>query len=57
MPLDEFTEQAFDGLCSGEDTTIIGGVEPRATYLEIVNKRREMTESLAATMRKYMPTS
>ncbi|KAK0111229.1 hypothetical protein ONS95_001604 [Cadophora gregata] len=53
MPLHAFTEQAYAGLVSGSDQIIIGGPEPRETYLEVVEKRRSLREGLAAMMRKF----
>ncbi|PVH72802.1 NAD(P)-binding protein [Cadophora sp. DSE1049] len=53
MPLQTFTEQAFTGLESGSsDQIIIGGPEPRETYLEVVEKRRGLMEGLAGMMRR-----
>ncbi|KAH9211848.1 oxidoreductase [Leptodontidium sp. 2 PMI_412] len=52
MPLEAFTEEAYAGLAEGSDQIIIGGPEPRETYLEIVQKRRGMMEGLAAMMRR-----
>ncbi|KAH7381836.1 hypothetical protein BKA64DRAFT_697655 [Cadophora sp. MPI-SDFR-AT-0126] len=52
MPLQTFTEQAYSGLVSGSDQIIIGGPEPRETFLEVVEKRRGLMEGLAAMMRR-----
>ncbi|KAG4433991.1 hypothetical protein IFR05_010540 [Cadophora sp. M221] len=54
MPLQAFTEEAYAGLVDGGDQIIIGGPEPRETYLEIVEKRRATMEGLAGVMRRGM---
>jgi hypothetical protein len=51
MPLDAFTEEAFNGLTSGKDQIVIGSVGPADTFNEIIDKRRAATEWLAKVMR------
>ena len=57
MPLDVFTEEAFKGVCSGNDQIIIGnlgpgaGIIPSAEFDALVNKRRSTFTSLAKLMR------
>lgn len=51
MPIDRFTEAAYNGLVSGSDQIIIGSVGPADTFNEIVDKRRATFENLAKMMR------
>lgn len=51
MPLDEFTNEAHRGLLEGKDQIIIGSIGPADIFNEIVDKRRQGFENLAAHMR------
>ena len=48
MPLDQFTNQAYDGLISGSDQIVIGGIGPN--FQEIVDKRRGAFDLLTKMM-------
>jgi hypothetical protein len=47
MPLDQFVNEAFEGLQAGKDQVIVGSVADPKTFHEIVEKRRTMFESLS----------
>ena len=51
MPLDKFTDGAFNGLLSGSDQVIIGSVGPATVFNDIVDKRRKAFEDLAKMLR------
>jgi hypothetical protein len=51
MPLNTFTELAFDELVAGHDEIVIGSAGPADTFNEINQKRRAAFESLAKMMR------
>lgn len=57
MPLDVFSEQAFQGLISGSDQIIIGnigpgaGIVPKEEFDTLVDKRRSIFTALAKRMR------
>ena len=51
MPLEEFSNKAFDGLFSGSDQIVIGSIGPEDTFNEIVDKRRTAFQNLAKMMR------
>ena len=56
MPLDEFTDKAYEGMMAGKDHVIIGTVGPAGPggqaemYLEVVEKRRSVFEWLSKMM-------
>ena len=56
MPLDEFSDKAYEGLMAGEDQIIIGTVGlageggPAEMFLEVVEKRRSVFEWLSKMM-------
>ncbi|PLB54530.1 oxidoreductase [Aspergillus steynii IBT 23096] len=52
MPLDQFVDQAFAGLQSGKDQVVVGSILAEDRFHEIVNKRREAFEELAAIFDK-----
>jgi hypothetical protein len=52
MPLDAFTDQAYQGLTEGKDQIVIGCIGPADTFKEIIDKRRTAFENLAEMMRK-----
>lgn len=47
MPVDAFTEEAYQGIFSGKDQIIIGSIGPADTFNEIVDKRRTAFEDLS----------
>ena len=51
MPLAAFIDEAYKGLASGSDQTIIGAIGPNDTFHEIIDKRRTAFENLANRMR------
>ena len=51
MPIDAFTEEAYQGLASGSDQVIIGSVGPAEDFHKIINLRRTAFENLAKMMR------
>ena len=54
MPVDKFTDAAYQGLVAGKDQIVIGGLlgQPEGTLDDIINKRRTAFETLANMMRK-----
>jgi hypothetical protein len=56
MPLDDFSDQAYEGLMAGKDHIIIGTVgpagpgSPAELYLEVVQKRSSVFEWLSKMM-------
>ncbi|CAO1599144.1 hypothetical protein XANCAGTX0491_002886 [Xanthoria calcicola] len=53
MPLDQFCDQAYDGLAKGHDQVIIGSIGPQDNFLDIVVKRRGAFEVLAKMLRSF----
>lgn len=56
MPLDEFTDEAYQGLLSGEDTIPVGAIMipgAKEVIADIVAKRRTVFTSLAEMMRSH----
>lgn len=51
MPLEQFTEAAFEGLASGKDQIVIGHIGTAQSFHDIVNSRREAFENLSKMMR------
>jgi hypothetical protein len=51
MPLDAFTEEAYNGLAAGNDTTFVGAIGPAETFYDIVEKRRSIFNFLAKALR------
>ena len=51
MPVDMFTEKAWQGLVSGSDQIVIGAIGPEETFREIVSKRRAAFDGLARMIR------
>ncbi|OJZ90888.1 hypothetical protein ASPFODRAFT_125731 [Aspergillus luchuensis CBS 106.47] len=47
MPLEKFTDEAFQGLVEGKDEIIVGGIGPKDVFLDIVDKRRAAATQLA----------
>lgn len=53
MPLQQFTDQAYEGIVAGKDQIIIGSVGPAEVFNEIIDKRRVAFENLAGLMRGH----
>ena len=51
MPLNQFCDEAYNGLASGKDQVVIGSIGPPDTFIDIVDKRRGAFEFLAKMMR------
>lgn len=51
MPLEAFTEEAFNGLAAGNETTFVGTIGPAETFNEIVEKRMFLFNFLAKLFR------
>lgn len=51
MPLREFVDAVFEQLNVGSDQVVLGAPGAVDTFNEIIEKRRAMTENLAARMR------
>ena len=51
MPLDKFTDEAYQGLASGKEAVFVGGIGPGRTFHEAVEKRDEVFMWLAKMMR------
>lgn len=51
MPVDAFTDVAYEGLASGKDQIVIGSIGPADTFNEIVDKRRTAFENFAKLLR------
>ena len=52
IPLDQFCDQAYDGLTKGHDQVIIGSIGPRDNSLDIVDKPRGAFGFLAKLIRR-----
>lgn len=56
MPLDKFTEDAYQGLLTGEDTIAVGAIMlpgAKETIADIVTKRRSMFTALSDLIRSH----
>lgn len=51
MPLERFTDEAYQGLASGKDEIFVGGIGPGSTFSEAVEKRNEVFMWLSKMMR------
>jgi hypothetical protein len=51
MPIEEFTEEAYNGLAAGKEQIFIGTIGPAETFHEIVEKRTFLFKFLAKIMR------
>ena len=51
MPIDQFTDAAYEGLAAGSDQIIIGSIGPADMFNEIIDRRRTAFENLAQMMR------
>ncbi|KAI4187644.1 MAG: hypothetical protein L6R41_002669 [Letrouitia leprolyta] len=54
MPLDQFCDQAYDGLAKGQDQVVIGSIGPSENFMDVVNKRRGAFDFLAKMIRTHM---
>jgi hypothetical protein len=52
MPLDVFTNEAYQGLVDGRDQIVIGTIGPVDTVREIADKRRVAVTEIAKMMRQ-----
>ncbi|KAL2808601.1 hypothetical protein BJX63DRAFT_424480 [Aspergillus granulosus] len=53
MPIDQFTDEAFRDLQAGLDQVVVGHLEPREVFFDILEKKRKAVEGLAdATQEK-----
>lgn len=55
MPIDAFTEEAYQGILSGKDQIVIGSIGPADTFNEIIDKRRTAFENLSQLIRAHHP--
>ena len=51
MPLQVFTDRAYQGLASGSDQVVIGAIGPAGTFNDIIDKRRIAFENLTKVIR------
>jgi hypothetical protein len=54
MPIDQFTNEAFEGLEAGKDTVVVGYIPPREVFFDILEKRRKTFEGLTDATRPHM---
>jgi short-subunit dehydrogenase involved in D-alanine esterification of teichoic acids len=52
MPLDEFTEKAWQGLANGDDEVNVGHLGPEERFFSITRQRRAATEDVAERLAK-----
>lgn len=52
MPVDQFTHEAYEQLLQGDELVVIGSIatEPRESYMELVEKRRQIHSKLSSVM-------
>lgn len=52
MPIDQFTNEAYEQLLQGDEVVVIGSIatEPRESYIEMVEKRRQIYSKLSSAM-------
>ncbi|KAL3465537.1 hypothetical protein BJX64DRAFT_275136 [Aspergillus heterothallicus] len=43
MPIDQFTDEAFKGLQAGQDQVVVGHIEPREVFFDILEKKQATT--------------
>ena len=53
MPLDKFTDLAYEGLASGKDHINVGGIGDAKQFNEMVEKRREVFDGLSVMIRSH----
>ena len=51
MPLDKFTDEAYQGFASGKNTIVIGGIGPGPAFHEMLEKKNEVFTWLTKMMR------
>jgi hypothetical protein len=51
MPIEDFTEEAYDGLAAGKEQIFIGTIGPAEIFRDIVEKRTSLFQFLAKMMR------
>ncbi|APA14264.1 hypothetical protein SS1G_11932 [Sclerotinia sclerotiorum 1980 UF-70] len=51
MPLDEFTEKAYAGLCSGEDSVYVGDEQTGEPILNVMTARRAIFETMSTSIK------
>lgn len=51
MPLDAFTDAAYEGLASGKDQIVIGAIGPAEVFNQIIDNRRAAFENLSKMIR------
>lgn len=54
MPLAEFTDEAWNGLSSGNDEVFVGFLPPKERFFSIAHQRRAACESMGEAMKKQM---
>ncbi|PYH43105.1 oxidoreductase, short-chain dehydrogenase/reductase family [Aspergillus saccharolyticus JOP 1030-1] len=52
MPLDEFTDQAWAGLSSGDDEVFVGFIPPKERFFSIARERRAACEDLSQQIKE-----
>lgn len=52
MPVEQFTDEAYEQLLQGDELIVIGSIatEPRESYIELVEKRRQIYSKLSRVM-------
>jgi hypothetical protein len=52
MPIDQFTDEAYEKLSQGDELIVIGSIatEPRESYIDLVEKRRQVYSKLSRVM-------
>ena len=53
MPVDKFTDLAYEGLVSGKDQVTIGGFGDPKQFNELVEKRRELFDKLSDMIKSH----
>ena len=51
MPLAQFTDDAYQGLASGKDTVVVGGLGPNPAFHQLLEKKNEAFMTLTEMMR------
>ncbi|KAL2857167.1 hypothetical protein BJY01DRAFT_231176 [Aspergillus pseudoustus] len=47
MPIKQFTDEAFKGLQAGQDQVVVGHIEPREVFFDILEKKRKEPTTMA----------
>lgn len=53
MPVNDFVDQAYTGLCGGEDTVFIGDLASGESVLSLAHQRRAIFDGLAKVIRSH----